>query len=358
MLIGTMGAMMERMGPMTVHVLKTKAPRGKPRRMARKVYRQMRRDFMVASPFMLHASVPELLAASWAVVRESLFTGEVARGDKEIVAWAVSEANRCPFCVDAHHAAVRAARASDAALEAWGQATAAAHHDELRAPPFSEAERAEYFGTAVAFHYLNRMVSVFLDEKMMPVPNFMNGMTRFMAKIMMGGMIRKGRKNEPGESTSVLPEFDETLSWRPAWAESHPHVAAALGAWSAINEQAAREHLGEDFVAAVGAAIDAWQGGSPGMGDAWLADVRPPLPEEQLAAANLALLTVMAPYMVDDARIKAVLKAGMKREQALVTTAWAAQRAARRVGEWIALPAIPDSPAADPELVSPAPATE
>ena len=121
MLISAMSAMMERMGPGSVHVLSTRAPRGKPRRMARRVYRQMRRDFMVASPFMLHASVPPLLAGAWAVVRETLFTGEVARGDKEIVAWAVSEANQCPFCVGAHHAAVRAARAEDEALQAMGR---------------------------------------------------------------------------------------------------------------------------------------------------------------------------------------------------------------------------------------------
>ena len=59
--------------------------------------RRMRKEFFVASPFVLHSPVPELLAASYVLVRETLFTGEAPRSAKEIVAWSVSEANQCPF---------------------------------------------------------------------------------------------------------------------------------------------------------------------------------------------------------------------------------------------------------------------
>ena len=335
MLISAMSAMMERMGPASVHHLSTRP--GKPRKLARQVYRQMRGDFFVASPFMLHASVPPLLAATWSVVRETLFTGDVPRADKEIVAWAVSKANECPFCVGAHYAAVAAAQVENEAIQTWAEATSWANDPALQDRPFGQAEQAEYLGTTVAFHYLNRMVSVFLDDKMMPTPNFMDGMANFMAKIMMGGMIRKGQRNEPGRSLSILPEYDESLAWRPAWATEAEHIAGALAAWSAINEQTARELLDMQLIEGLTPVFQAWTGGNEGkLGTGWLDNVRPELPEELREAADLALLTAMAPYMVDRDRVKSVIKGGMSREQVLTLVAWSAHYAARRAGEWAA----------------------
>lgn len=348
MMIGTMSAMMERMGPSSVHVLSTRAPRGTPRKLARKVYRQMRRDFFVASPFVLHASVPELLAGAWSVVRETLFTGEVDRGRKEIVASAVSVANQCPFCVGAHTAAVKAAKVQEDTLQVWAEASGSASNPALRDQPFEPSERAEFLGTIVAFHYLNRMVSAFLDEKLMPTPSFMDGMANYMAKIMMGGMIRKGRRNTPGASESVRPEYDASLGWRPEWAASAPHIADALEAWSALNEEAAREHLGADFVKIMGATLDAWNGGEVGLGYAWLDERRPNVPTSHVAAADLALLTAMAPWAVTDDRLEGAIDAGMSKEQVLVTVAWAAYRAARRVGTWVHDAASPTDVAAEP----------
>jgi len=40
----------------------------------------------VHAPFQGHAAVPALLAAVWAVLRETHLTGQVARGQKEVVA--------------------------------------------------------------------------------------------------------------------------------------------------------------------------------------------------------------------------------------------------------------------------------
>lgn len=357
MVITAMSAMMERMGPMSVHVVSTRAPRGGPRRLARRVYRQMRRDFFVASPFVLHASVPELLAGAWSVVRESLFTGNVPRGKKEVVASAVSVANQCPFCIGAHQAAVNSVKADDASLKTWAEASNRADAEALRNVPFPAEERAEYFGTIVAFHYLNRMVSAFLDDKLMPNPDFMDPMANSMATFMMGGMIRKGRRNDPGDSVNVRPEFDASLGWRPAWAESAPHIADAIQAWSAINEQAARQHLGDAFVDSVGGVLDAWNGGGATMGTGWLDDVRPEVEPSQREAADLALIVAMAPYMVDDDRLKSVIAAGMTKEQLLVTVAWAAQRAARRAGTWVsdAADASTETSSSSTEAAAPAP---
>jgi len=334
MLIQMMSAMMERLGPSTVHVLKPIRP-WRARGLARDVYKAMRKEFFVAAPFVLHSPVPELLAASWVVIRETLFTGEANRGKKEIVAWSVSEANQCPFCIGAHHAAVRATRSTDDAIRAWAEATARSGSPELGAPPFAD-HHVEFFGTVVGFHYLNRMVSAFLDDKMMPTPDVMDGAANSMAAIMMGGMVRKQKTLDRGGSLTLLPDYDRSLAWRPAWAEPVPSIADALEGWSGTIETVARQRLDGDLLDKLAAVIDGWEGQAPTLGEEWLRQARPAVSADDEPVADLALLTVMAPYRLDDDRIKAVLGRQLDQEQTLALVAWASQRASRRVGSWVA----------------------
>jgi hypothetical protein len=88
-------AMIEELATSSVHVLKPGRPRSTKSPLAQSVYAQMRRDFMVAAPFVLHAEIPELLAAAWALVRETLLAGSVPRAQKELIAEAISKANEC-----------------------------------------------------------------------------------------------------------------------------------------------------------------------------------------------------------------------------------------------------------------------
>ncbi|MEO1231068.1 MAG: carboxymuconolactone decarboxylase family protein [Myxococcota bacterium] len=329
MLIKAMGAMMERLGPIGIHFVGA-APKTTPGRdQVEAVYQQMRRDFFVASPFVLHASIPGLLAGAWSLVRESLFTGEVDRGKKEIIAWAISRGNECPFCVDAHHAAVRAAEADDAALSAWAEASA--RSGPLPPAPFdapSESEKAEILATVVAFHYLNRMVSVFLDPKMMPIPDVMDPVAARMAQFMMGGMIDKGRNNLPGESLSLLPEHDASLAWRPEWARPRAVIADALAGWSALAEAEAQARLDPGLVAAVGAGIE--QGRSEALATSDLVSEAAPLGLALRAQAELALLAARSPSRIDRARIEPVKESGLDDKGLLTLVAWASSRAARQ----------------------------
>ncbi|MFI9596115.1 carboxymuconolactone decarboxylase family protein [Nonomuraea sp. NPDC052265] len=65
------------------------------------VYAQSTADFGQAA-FMMLSPAPELHAAAWAMLRESELAGLAPRTDKEVVAVAVSQANGCRFCIDAH----------------------------------------------------------------------------------------------------------------------------------------------------------------------------------------------------------------------------------------------------------------
>lgn len=332
MFIDAMSAMMERISPLTVRHVEPRPPANN-RRLADQVLKQMRREFFVASPFLLHASVPELMAGAWSLTRETLMCGVVPRGQKEIVAAAVSNANRCPFCETAHTSAVRAAKASDEALADWAKATGRAGHPALATRPF-EGNEAEYMGTVLCFHYLNRVVSVFLEDKMIPLPTFMDGSVGVMARIMMGGMLRRAMRNHPGSSLVLLPESDPSLAWQPSWAAANHTIAGAIAGWSATIEELAHTHLPAQLLTSVGAVIEAWPGGDVYSEPGWLTTHASSMPKDLMAAADLALMTALAPYRVRDAEVENVLNAGMSNKQMLVLVAWSAYRASRRVTDW------------------------
>ncbi len=101
---------------------------------------QVRHDFGFKPPTILVLSAaPDLMAATWAMLRESLLAGAGQRRDREIVAAGVSVANRCAFCVDSHTMMLHAtgdhdlaetiasgndpAGPEDAALYSWALAT-------------------------------------------------------------------------------------------------------------------------------------------------------------------------------------------------------------------------------------------
>ncbi len=326
MLVQSMSRMMESIGPKSINGIHPEIP-GHSHGRAADVYNQMRNEFFVAGPFVLHGEIPELLAAAWAVVRETLFVGEADRGRKELIAWAVSQANQCPFCVDIHGAAKDAARAGDPILERWARMSSSDDAVNETAPNPAipndlDQHRAEYLGTLTAFHYLNRMVSVFLDDKMMPVPNALNGMTRPMTKMMMGHMIDKADGLTPGDALTLLPQHDSLTAWRPGWAADSPIVLSAMAGWSAVIEDEAAERFAPTLLATLSEQFTRWSGGVQ-VGE--FHDIEP--------LVRLAVLTVEAPYRVTTVDVDAAVAATSSADT-LAMVAWAAQRAARQAAGW------------------------
>src|SRR5438445_369067 len=158
------------------------------------VYGEVRHDFALLrdpsgnSPFLAHSPQPQLLAGVWSVLYETvLVDGAVARADKEAIAATISRVNDCPFCVGAHAllSAVAGERrdrsaliggAADAIadarrreLVAWAAATRDPASEQLARPPFSPEEAPEVIGTALLFHYVNRVVEVFQGHQPMTV---------------------------------------------------------------------------------------------------------------------------------------------------------------------------------------------
>src|SRR5258708_7696071 len=79
--------------------------RGAAQGLVGRVYEQVEREFGVLAPsLVLFSPAPQVLAASWLMLRETLLVArKVDRAAKEAVATAVSLGNACPWCVTVHN---------------------------------------------------------------------------------------------------------------------------------------------------------------------------------------------------------------------------------------------------------------
>ncbi len=311
--------------------------------LTKEVLRQVKRDFGdVLCPITLHEPVPELLAASWSALRETLVSGDVDRATKETVASIVSRANRCPYCVDAHvvmleaagkHEVTRAIERGDyasipyphlRAVALWAAATGKRGSAELVAPPFGEAEAPEMKGTAVYFHYINRMVSVFCEESPFVTtakllrPSFKRFGARRFKNAVLG-------RHSAGESLNLVRTA--SLPADLAWAAGSEPVAAAWSALSAAVEQAGERTLSRIARERVALAISAWNGEDMPLAASWIDEALDGVDSDSTGAARLALLAALAPH-----RVAAPVALS---DATVAAAAWGAFSAARRVGAWL-----------------------
>ncbi len=325
------------------------------------VYSQARREFGLLPPIPLHSPVPRLLAGAWCVLRETLVTGQVARPVKEALAAEISRLNRCPYCVDAHTLMLEAAGERDAAralagrkpgalrderlreVVAWGAAHRSPGAAALSRPPFPAADTSEMIGTAMAFHYINRMAHVFLPDSPYPLPSvapWAKGWIRKLAAGRFAALV--SARPEPGASLALLEPAE--LPADLPWARGNPSVAGAFARYAAAVDAAVQDALPESVRERILERLEAWDGTDPGLGglgpkelDAALAGV----PPEEKDAGRFALLTALASYRVDSTVVAAYRTRYPKDTQLLGAAAWASYVSARRVGQWLweALPA-------------------
>jgi len=313
------------------------------------VYRQIRRDFgALVEPMTVHAPVPTLLAAAWCVNRETLLVGRVRRELKEAVATVVSQLNRCPYCVDAHtimlHAGSqhRIARQlsrgdrrglSDPELEAvvaWAASTRSPDDAVLASPPFGTADAPELIGTAVAFHYINRIVTILLGDSPVPGPGLMREAAKRPAGLWFSRAVR--RPKEPGAALALLP--DVPVPPELGWAAASPHVAGAFARFASAATEAGEEALDADMRRCVIERIDAWRGEHLGLDQAWIDDAVRCLRPPARPLAQLALLTAMDPHRIDQ-RMVETMRSDLGDGRLLAVLAWSSFSASRRIATWL-----------------------
>jgi AhpD family alkylhydroperoxidase len=308
------------------------------------VYEQAERDFgFVAAPLVLHSPAPTALAASWLLLRETMLAaGSASRAQKETVAAAVSAANECPYCVAVHSAAVRelAGAAVSAELAAghfadvpdrglrdlalWAGETGSPGGGQ-RAPAGSYPELA---GVAICFHYLNRMVSIFLPESPLP-PLTPKPVGSWVMAMLASTMVAP--TPAPGASLGLLP--DAPLPAEFGWAAAAPHVAAALARAAAAADAAGGRVISPLVRELVLDRLRGWDGRATGPSRSWADDAADLLPPADRPLARLALLAAFAPYQISKNDVQASGAVGG--EELVVLTSWASMAAARAIGSWL-----------------------
>jgi Carboxymuconolactone decarboxylase family len=301
------------------------------------VYRQVEQDFgMLAPPVALHSAAKETMAAAWMILRETLLAQGVAdRAAKEAVATGVSVANGCPYCAEVHGMTLDAipdeGSAGRAELEAWARASAIA--TEVGTPPFPPEQSPELIGVAVAFHYYNRVVNVFLRDS--PFPSHVPESAKPKARKVLGGVLwPPATGSDPGASLDFLPTAapSDDLDW----AVGNPVVHDAFTRAYAAFEAAGDRSVPESVRILVHKRLSSWDGQPPGLSRSWLGEEVEPLPEQDRPAGRLALAVALASYQVDDDLVADFRRTAPDDDTLIELASWAGAAAARRISTWIA----------------------
>ncbi len=340
-------------------VIKYLSPLGHPpaKSLVDQVYCQIRQEFgLIADPFRLHAPVPELLAGIWSVTREIGVARQVPWSVKEAVAAAVSQSNACPYCVEIHAAVAsvpanqplapllaqgRTADITDSSLRAvvtWAMASRSSGSASLLHPPFTEEEAPEIIGVTMVYHYINRMVQVFLPESLLPSV-VRGGWPGSVAWRLIGRKLARSREQErvAGASLQFVPAAD--LPSECFWAASEPSISHALAGWAAVVEHVGAEMLTPPVRALVADFLHGWQGEPLPLSRSWVNQAVARLPETDHAAGRLALLAAVAPHQIDAEIIRAFREQQEADALLVGVVAWAAFQAACRIVSWLQTPA-------------------
>lgn len=311
-------------------------PRRRASGLVAEVYRQVERDFnMLAPPVAMHSAAPDMLAASWMILRETLLAQGVAeRAAKEAVATGVSVANSCPYCADVHGmtlAAIAADRSDHQALQDWARTSATGTASAT--PPFPPEQAPELIGVAVAFHYYNRVVNVFLRDS--PFPSHVPESAKPRARRVLGGVMRPSATGpRPGDSLDLLPAVP-----RPddlGWAQTNMVVADAFARSFTAIEAAGARSVPRSVRDLVHSRLSTWDGKAPGISRSWVDDAVAGLPEADRSAGRLAMVIALASYQVDESLVDAFRRTAPGDDTLVELAAWVSITVARRIGAWLA----------------------
>ncbi len=342
---------------LTGHAIKyvEPVPRAEATGLVSSVYAQVAEEFEIVPPLTIHSVVPEILAGVWCLSREAYVVGRSGRAEREAVAAAVSRSNACPFCVEVHSAMLHAASEHalarslltgggkpESPLVEWALATRSPGAAILANPPFAADAAPQILGTAVAFHFINRMVNVFLEKSPMPVRIRSITLKNAIGRVI-GATVGKrivGIEAKPGLSLTLLPEAELPDEFR--WAAPNATVAGALARMAHVIEAKGRTVLPESVRDIVTRRMSTWNGEDVELSGQWVNRTTTSLKTEgEKAAARLALLAALASYQVKATDVDQ-FRAHYTDQSALVATAaWGSFQAVRRLSSWLASPGRP-----------------
>ena len=318
------------------------------------IYSQLKNDFgRIAEPIALHSIIPELLASNFCAFRETyIIEDKVKREVKEAIATSVSKINQCPWCVDAHSMMLHGLKNTNVAkaietgnldtiddirvrsIVEWAQSSRSPRSAIVKDPPFTREEAPEVIGTAVYYHYINRMVSVLLNESLLPDVPIFKGLFKMLVARSFSATLR--RTKVAGESLKFIADFD--FRDEISWADTNERIATSFAAFKSTVETLAREHVPKEIMVIMEDTLENWQGENSGLGRNWTEKYIADLDEHLKPVARLSLLSAISPYQIDERVIGSYREFNSKDEALLATLSWASYSAAMGVGKWLGDP--------------------
>jgi len=310
------------------------------------VYSQIKEDFgRIVEPFTLHSPKPLLLAGVWMAARESELVGQVPRETKEAIAASISKVNQCPYCVDAHTIMIRAAgERKNAKLIAqekydqiqpeqtkkivkWALSSLSPKSELILSPPFEKRDRSEIIGTAVFYHYINPLVTLFLGNSPLPVPFFKNQMKTIASHIFKKAV---NRSKIPGSSLTLLPQRKVTIDL--SWTKESPNIYGAFSRLAGVISDIEKSVVPKQTVQIVEQYLKDWPKKKQEIGSNWINEITNKIDSQPNAATALALMTIVSPYKITYELISNFRKYFPRQNQLLEIPAWASFTRAIKIG--------------------------
>ncbi|PZG07798.1 DNA-binding protein [Nonomuraea aridisoli] len=278
------------------------------------VYAQVDAEFSSIGPaVMMMSPAPQLMAAGWSLMREAQLAGDAPVLERTMVALGAARANELAYDVEAFLSVLRllgeteladtvarGERPADerlAALLSWASSTGVAGREP---EPFPGGPVAEYAGTLLFTHFIDRVAAAMLPPGLTPGTMDPSDEPAFEGAPVLHGL---RRVLPPGTTLPLLADLP--TGKEPAWAAGLP-IGTAYAALTATAAQGAG--LLTPAASATAERVIAGHRGrrlSTESVDALLDDALQPLPAGEREGARVAILAGLAPEAISDADVAA-----------------------------------------------------
>lgn len=313
----------------------------------KEVYDQLKSEMGdVVEPISMHALIPDLLTGIWGILRETvLVEDEVERKVKEAVGAAVSSSNECPYCVDAHTIMILGLKdklVADAIVKKdlnlikndkvreivnWSFNTKNFKSMAVNNPPFPSTHAPEIIGTAVFFHYLNRMVTIFLGSTILPLNiNFLKGIMKSMAAKMFSGVL--AQKKEAGKVENSSSEIKALY-----WAQSNARLEHVFSYFFRVVSHLGKKSIPEEVREFMKDQIINWDGGDL-LNTRDLDTIVSVITPRNQPLARMLYLTAFSPHRIQEYHFEEFkLFYNGKDDHILSALSWASWISAVKIGD-------------------------
>jgi len=327
-----------------IKYIKKKQAKGK----LKEIYKHIELNFgALAEPFTIHSINTELIAAVWAMLYETtLIENKIRRSIKEAIAASISEINKCNYCVDAHSMMLFGIEKSlqnniSTLLEGktepktkedkiifWALQNLNFDSEIITKPPFSKEEAPEIIGTAVMFHYINRMVSIFAGDSPLPTTKFKALMINIATKFIFGKAINK--KKIKGESLQFIDKYTDSENLE--WSRPVDEIKKAFQYFQYQTEKGVNQVLSPKLISLLKTQTTNLELLKPDFGNEKLENFLKLVKQDEKTIAEFCFLTMFEPHKVYEKQIN-TLKQTLNDVEIMQVASFVSMLVAESIGE-------------------------